>query len=297
MAKKKPIRGGLGKGLDLLIPTEAAAAAGNEPEKETLMLKTSQLEPNKEQPRKKFDEEKIEELAASIKQYGIIQPIIACKKDDYYQIIAGERRWRAAKKAGLKEVPVVVKDYTEKEIAEISLIENIQREDLNPIEEAKSYKQLIDEYNLTQEELAARVSKSRTEITNKMRLLKLHDEVQKMLVAGTITAGHARALLGLENKTDQLKAATEVVEKSYSVRQTEDLVKKMNEPKKPEKSKTKDKDSMDFVYEDLEKKLSDCLGTKVKINRKDKGKGKIEINYYSNDELDRLYGIINKGAK
>lgn len=296
MPKKKPGRGGLGKGLDLLIPTESSSKT-TEDEKETLLLKTSQLEPNKDQPRKKFDEEKIEELAQSIRQYGIIQPIIVCKKEDYYQIIAGERRWRAAKKAGVKEVPVVVKDYTEKEIAEISLIENIQREDLNPIEEAKSYRQLIDEYNLTQEELAERVSKSRAEITNKMRLLKLHEDVQKMLIAGDISAGHARALLGLEDKKDQLKLANDIVEKNYSVRQTEDLVKKMNEPKKKSSEKNKEGDSLDFVYRDLEKKLSDCLGTKVKITRKDKNKGKLEINYYSEDELDRLYGIINKGAK
>ncbi len=296
MPKKKPGRGGLGKGLDLLIPTESSSKT-TEDEKETLLLKTSQLEPNKDQPRKKFDEEKIEELAQSIRQYGIIQPIIVCKKEDYYQIIAGERRWRAAKKAGVKEVPVVVKDYTEKEIAEISLIENIQREDLNPIEEAKSYRQLIDEYNLTQEELAERVSKSRAEITNKMRLLKLHEDVQKMLIAGDISAGHARALLGLEDEKDQLKLANDIVEKNYSVRQTEDLVKKMNEPKKKSSEKNKEGDSLDFVYRDLEKKLSDCLGTKVKITRKDKNKGKLEINYYSEDELDRLYGIINKGAK
>ena len=293
MAKKKPLKGGLGKGLDLLIP----GAETKEEKKETLLLKTSQLEPNKDQPRKKFDEEAIEELAQSIKQYGIIQPIIVCKRDDYYQIIAGERRWRAAKKAGIREVPVVVKEYTEKEIAEISLIENIQREDLNPIEEAKSYKRLIDEYKLTQEELSERVSKSRTEIANKMRLLKLHDDVQKMLISGALSAGHARALLGLEVKKDQLKAANEIIEKSLSVRQTEDLVKKMNEPKKEKEGKSKTEDSLEFVYKDLEKRLSDCLGTKVKISRKDKNKGKIEINYYSEDELDRLYGIINKGAK
>ena len=293
MAKKKTMKGGLGKGLDLLIP----GAETKEEKKEALLLKTSQLEPNKDQPRKKFDEEAIEELAQSIKQYGIIQPIIVCKKDDYYQIIAGERRWRAAKKAGIREVPVVVKEYTDKEIAEISLIENIQREDLNPIEEAKSYQRLIDEYKLTQEELSERVSKSRTEIANKMRLLKLHDEVQKMLISGALSAGHARALLGLEAKKDQLKAANEIIEKSLSVRQTEDLVKKMNEPKKDKTAKGKEADSLDFVYRDLEKKLSDCLGTKVRISRKDKNKGKIEINYYSEDELDRLYGIINKGAK
>lgn len=294
MAKKKSAKGGLGKGLDLLIPSDNTSA--KQEEKETIMLRTSKIEPNKEQPRKRFDEEKIEELANSIKQYGIIQPIVVCKKDDYYQIIAGERRWRAAKKAGLKEVPVVVKEYSEKEIAEISLIENIQREDLNPIEEAKSYKQLIDDYKLTQEELAGRVSKSRTEIANKMRLLKLHDDVQKMLIAGVLSAGHARALLALENKKDQLKAANEVIEKSLSVRQTEDLVKKMADPKKTAKKAAKE-DDLVFVYRDLEKKLSDLLGTKVKINRKDKNKGKLEINYFSEDELDRIYGIINKGAK
>ncbi len=296
MAKKKGL-GGLGKGLDLLLPTDVEEPIKKSiEEKDVVSLKTSMIEPNREQPRKKFDEEALEELSESIKQYGIIQPIIVCKKDDYYQIIAGERRWRAAKKAGLKEVPVVIKDYSEKEIAEISLIENIQREDLNPIEEAKSYKKLIDDYKLTQDELAKRVSKSRTVITNAMRLLKLHDEVQKMLVDGALSAGHARAILGIENKEKQLKVAKDVVEKSLSVRQTEDLVKALSESAGKKKA-VKKKDDMAFVYKDLEKKLGTALGTKVKINRRDKGKGKIEINYYSEDELDRIYGIINKGAK
>ncbi len=295
MAKKKGI-GGLGKGLDLLIPSEVEEIKKSNDDKDVVSLKTSMIEPNREQPRKKFDEEALEELTQSIKQYGIIQPIVVCKKDDYYQIIAGERRWRAAKKAGLKEVPVVIKDYSEKEIAEISLIENIQREDLNPIEEAKSYKKLIDDYKLTQDELAKRVSKSRTVITNAMRLLKLHEEVQKMLVDGALSAGHARALLGIESKDKQLKLAKDIVEKSLSVRQTEDLVKALCEGKAKKKGEKK-KDDMAFVYKDLEKKLGAALGTKVKINRRDKGKGKIEINYYSEDELDRIYGIINKGAK
>ncbi|MBR4421181.1 MAG: ParB/RepB/Spo0J family partition protein, partial [Erysipelotrichaceae bacterium] len=264
--------------------------------KNVILLKTSMIEPNKGQPRKTFDDAKIEELAQSIKQYGIIQPIIVSKKDDYYQIIAGERRWRAAKKAGVKEVPVVVKDYSDREVAEISLIENIQREDLNPIEEAQSYKQLIDEYHLTQEELAQRVSKSRTVITNAMRLLKLHKDVQKMLVDGTISAGHARALLALEDQKQQLQIAKEIQEKNLSVRETEDLVKALNEKKPSTKKKEKD-DGMGFIYRDLEKKMTAALGTKVKIKRKDKGKGKIEISYFSEDELDRLYGIINKGAK
>ena len=291
--KKKAARGGLGKGLDLLIPVETA----EKEEKDVVVLKTSMLEPNKEQPRKSFDSEKIDELAQSIKQYGIIQPIIVCKKDDYYQIIAGERRWRAAKKAGVKEVPVVVKEYSDREIAEISLIENIQREDLNPIEEALSYKQLIDDYHLTQEELAQRVSKSRTVITNAMRLLKLHKDVQKMLVDGRLSAGHARAILALEDPKQQLKIANEVVEKNLSVRQTEDLVKELNEAKPSAKKKAKNDDDMGFIYRDLEKKMTAALGTKVKIKRKDKGKGKIEISYFTEDELDRLYGIINKGAK
>ena len=290
--KKKAAKGGLGKGLDLLIP----GASEEKEEKDVVLLKTSMIEPNKDQPRKTFDEEKIAELAESIKQYGIIQPIIVSKKDDYYQIIAGERRWRAAKKAGIKEVPVVVKDYSDREIAEISLIENIQREDLNPIEEALSYKQLIEEYHLTQEELAQRVSKSRTVITNAMRLLKLHKDVQKMLVNGDISAGHARALLALEDPKQQLQIAKEIKEKNLSVRETEDLIKTLNEKKPSAKKKEKD-DGMGFIYRDLEKKMTAALGTKVKIKRKDKGKGKIEISYFSEDELDRLYGIINKGAK
>ena len=290
--KKKATKGGLGKGLDLLIP----GASEEKEEKDVVLLKTSMIEPNKDQPRKTFDEEKIAELAESIKQYGIIQPIIVSKKDDYYQIIAGERRWRAAKKAGIKEVPVVVKDYSDREIAEISLIENIQREDLNPIEEALSYKQLIEEYHLTQEELAQRVSKSRTVITNAMRLLKLHKDVQKMLAKGDISAGHARALLALEDQKQQLQIAKEIQEKNLSVRETEDLVKSLNEKKPSGKKKEKD-DGMGFIYRDLEKKMTAALGTKVKIKRKEKGKGKIEISYFSEDELDRLYGVINKGAK
>ena len=295
MAKKKGL-GGLGKGLDLLIPSgiEEPVKTSDE-KKDVVVLKTSQIEPNREQPRKKFDEEKLEELTESIKQYGLIEPIVVCKKDDYYMIVAGERRWRAVKKAGLKEIPVVIKEYTDKEIAEISLIENIQREDLNPIEEANSYKKLIDDYKLTQDELAKRVSKSRSVITNALRLLKLHEEVQKMLVDGTLSAGHARALLSIENKEKQLRLANEIIEKSLSVRQTEDLVKEVGAT--AAKKKIKPKDDMAFVYKDLEKKLGVALGTKVKINRRDKGKGKIEINYYSEDELDRIYGIINKGAK
>ena len=255
------------------------------------MLKISQVEPNRNQPRKQFDKESLQELAGSIKQYGIIQPIIVAKKDDYYEIIAGERRWRAAKMAGLKEVPVVIKEYSEKEIAEISLIENIQRENLNPIEEAKAYKSLIEEYNLTQEELSERISKSRTQITNTMRLLKLHDKVQKMLIDGSISAGHARALLGLEIQEEQLLTAQKIVAENLSVRQTEDLVRQINNPPKSKKSSTKIKNSV--FYKDLEKRMTEALGTKVKINQKEQGKGRIEISYFSEDELDRIFTIIN----
>ena len=284
--KAKP---GLGKGLDLLIPKSEPVE-----EKKTAdpqVLKISQVEPNRNQPRKQFDKESLQELAGSIKQYGIIQPIIVAKKEDYYEIIAGERRWRAAKMAGLKEVPVVIKEYSEKEIAEISLIENIQRENLNPIEEAKAYKSLIEEYNLTQEELSERISKSRTQITNTMRLLKLHDKVQKMLIDGSISAGHARALLGLEIQEEQLLTAQKIVAENLSVRQTEDLVRQINNPPKSKKASSKIKNSV--FYKDLERRMTEALGTKVKINQKEQGKGRIEISYFSEDELDRIFTIIN----
>lgn len=284
--KAKP---GLGKGLDLLIPKSEPVE-----EKKTAdpqVLKISQVEPNRNQPRKQFDKESLQELAGSIKQYGIIQPIIVAKKEDYYEIIAGERRWRAAKMAGLKEVPVVIKEYSEKEIAEISLIENIQRENLNPIEEAKAYKSLIEEYNLTQEELSERISKSRTQITNTMRLLKLHDKVQKMLIDGSISAGHARALLGLEIQEEQLLTAQKIVAENLSVRQTEDLVRQINNPPKSKKTSLKIKNSV--FYKDLERRMTEALGTKVKINQKEQGKGRIEISYFSEDELDRIFTIIN----
>ena len=284
----KKTKTGLGKGLDLLIP----AVPGKDETKEPQMLKISQVEPNRDQPRKQFDQESLEELAGSIRQYGIIQPIIVCKKQDYYEIIAGERRWRAAKMAGLKEIPVVVKEYTDKEIAEISLIENIQRENLNPIEEAMAYKSLIEEYNLTQEELSERVSKSRSQITNTMRLLKLHEEVQKMLTDGSITAGHARALLGLEIQEEQLRVAEKIVSETLSVRETEELVRLLNNPPKTQK-RTASKTNSVF-YKDLERRMTETLGTKVRIHQNEGGKGKIEISYYSEDELDRIYTMLNQ---
>jgi len=285
MARKT--KSGLGKGLDLLIPT-----APEKEDQEPQMLKISQVEPNRDQPRKQFDPEALKDLAGSIRQYGIIQPIIVCKKPDYYEIIAGERRWRAAKLAGLKQIPVVVKEYSDKEIAEISLIENIQRENLNPIEEAKAYKSLIEEYDLTQEELSERISKSRTQIPNTMRLLKLHEDVQKMLTDGALTAGHARALLGLEIQEEQLRIAEKVVEENLSVRQTEDLVRQINNPPKTRKASKKPVNSV--FYKDLERRMTETLGTKVRINQKEPGKGRIEISYFSEDDLDRIYTMLNQ---
>ncbi len=289
-------RSGLGKGIDLLIP-QGAEEIPVAPEN-TTTLKTSKIEPNRNQPRKQFNEEALKELADSIKQYGIIQPIVVCKKNDYYEIIAGERRWRAAKKAGLKEVPVVIKDYSEKEIAEISLIENIQREDLNPIEEAKAYRQLIDDYKLTQEELSERISKSRTAIANTMRLLKLEAGVQSMLIDGALSAGHARALLAVEDEKAQKDLADKVIADSLSVRQTEDLVRAYNANlEKPESAPVKKKFANAIQYKELEKQMTEALGTKVKINRKEEDKGKIEISYFSEEDLDRIYKAINEGAK
>ena len=289
MAKTKS---GLGRGLDVLIPGASSETKKDIKVKETTTLKLSQIEPNRKQPRKKFEEGALEELAQSIRQYGIIEPIVVCKRDDYYEIVAGERRWRAAKKAGLKEIPVVLKDYSEKEIAEISLIENIQREDLNPVEEAKAYKILIDEYKLTQEGLAERVSKSRSAIANTLRLLNLHDKVQKMLIDGQLTAGHARALLAIEDKNTQLMIAEKVVGEGLSVRQTEDLVKAVNTPVPERKTRIRN----NTVYKDLERRLTDALGTKVRIRQKEEGKGKVEISYYSEDQLDNIFKAINKGT-
>lgn len=290
MAVKKM---GLGKGLDSMIPPKATAKAAKASQKsdsavsktgETI-LKINQVEPNKKQPRKFFNEEALQELSESIKQHGIVQPLVVAKKDDYYEIIAGERRWRAAKLAGLKEVPVVIKDYSPQEIMEVALIENIQREDLNPVEEARAYQNLIKEYNLKQEELAQRVSKSRSAITNSLRLLKLSDEVLDMLMEEAISSGHARALLALEDKEQQLQVAEKIISDKLSVRDIEKLVKAINNPvKKAPKKELKN----DFVYKDIEEQLKQKIGTKVRINRKSEDKGKVEIEYYSQDELEKI---------
>lgn len=288
MAAKKM---GLGKGLDAMIPTKAisdkpaevkqGAGQGNG---ETV-LKINEVEPNKNQPRRNFNEDSLLELSDSIKQHGIVQPLVVSKQKDYYEIIAGERRWRAAKMAGLKEIPVVIKDYSPQEIMEVALIENIQREDLNPVEEAKAYQGLIKEYNLKQDEVAEKVSKSRTAITNSLRLLKLDDRVLDMLVDENISSGHARALLGLADKEQQYQTATKIFDEKLSVRETEKLIKKINNPvKKQPKKELKN----DFVYRDLEEQLKQKLGTKVTINRKTEQKGKIEIEYYTPEDLEKI---------
>lgn len=290
MAKKT----GLGRGLDALFSDTIKEPEIEEVTGEIVQnIKITKIEPDKEQPRKRFDEEKLDELANSIKQYGVIQPIIVTLKDDYYQIIAGERRWRAAKQAGLKKIPVIIKNYTEQEIVEISLIENIQREDLNPIEEAFAYKRLLEEFNLKQDEVAERVSKSRTAVTNSIRLLKLNEKVQQMVIDDMIQTGHARALLGIEDLEKQYMMAQKVFDEKLSVRETEKLVKKVQKEKE-EVEKTKMDKQLEIVYQDLEEKMKQILGTKVSINAKDENKGKIEIEYYNKEDLDRLIDMILK---
>lgn len=302
-------RNGLGKGLDSLIPNKNAAnvkstvkntvksgstakvSEVNEDDNKTgeLLVKINKIEPNRHQPRKAFEEDSLLELADSIKQFGVLQPLLVQKKKDYYEIIAGERRWRAAKLAGVKEVPVIVKDYTNQEIVEISLIENIQRENLNPIEEAMAFKRLLEEFNLKQDEVAERVSKSRTAVTNSMRLLKLSDKVQQMIVDDMISTGHARALLAIDDKEQQYTLAMKIFDEKLSVRETEKMVKALkNTKKQPEKVENEHQ----FAYDDIAEKMKTIMGTKVKINQKSNGKGKIEIEYYSPEELERIYELI-----
>ena len=308
MAGKKS---GLGRGLDALFPEKTvqskpktvktvkeekkvAVDTKKSSQQETSngerMMKISMIEPNREQPRKKFDEDALQELSESIKQYGILQPLLVSDKKDYYEIVAGERRWRAAKMAGLKEVPVVVKEFSTQEIVEISLIENIQREDLNPVEEAMAYKRLIDEFHLKQDEIAERVSKSRTAVTNSMRLLKLDSRVQQMMVDEMIYAGHARAILAISDPEQQYNAAMKVFDEKLSVRETEKLVKSILTPTK--KKPVVSNPTEDAIYESLEEKMKGITGTRVFIHRKKNNKGKIEIEYYSRDDLDRIIDLF-----
>lgn len=290
-------RSGLGKGLDSLIGGGLNLVASDKEndsennQKSEQVVKLRMIEPNRNQPRKQFDEDSLAELADSIKLYGVIQPIIVAKKESHYEIIAGERRWRAAKMAGLKEVPVIVKDYNEKEIAEISLVENLQRDDLNPIEEAKAYERLIQEYQLTQEEVAERVSKSRTVITNSLRLLKLSDKVQTMLMQRLISVGHAKVLLGVESKEQQEEFADHIIDEKLSVRELEIYIKNRVTSKKKDPALKKQLGNIE-LYHTLEEKMKECMGTKVHINRKDENKGKIEIEYYSADDLERIIEVL-----
>lgn len=291
------LKRGLGKGLDSLIPTNvmmesevkhstASTASSAEEEKDgTLMVKLSKVEPNREQPRKNFDEDSLQELAESLKQFGMLQPILVQNRGDYYEIIAGERRWRAAKIAGLKEVPVIVRELTDQEIVEISLIENIQREDLNPIEEAQAYKRLLTEFHLKQDEVAERVSKSRTAVTNSMRLLKLCDEVQKMVVDDMISTGHARALISIEDPEEQYLIAQKIFDEKLSVREVEKLVKDLHKPPKPPKEENK---TLQAIYQEISERLKQSLSTKVSVSAKQNGAGKIEIEFYNHEDLERL---------
>ena len=294
---------GLGKGLDSLIPKAIGDTSDKkdtisvQDEKKTndseQVIKITMIEPNREQPRKNFDEDALHELADSIKQFGLIQPILVQDRKDHYEIIAGERRWRAAKIAGLKEVPVIIRDLTEQEIVEISLIENIQRENLNPIEEAQAFKKLLTEFNLKQDEVAERVSKSRTAVTNSMRLLKLCDEVQQMVIDEMISTGHARALLSIEDTEQQYTVAQKIFDEKLSVRDVEKLVKNLNKPK-TEKVKAEKNKSLEYIYQDMAEKMKESLGTKVNIVSKENGSGKIEIEFFSHDDFDRLKEILLK---
>ena len=297
---------GLGKGLDALIPESLGSVSSKNAEPKARQEKTEKLEgetivnitkvePNREQPRKNFDEDALEELAESIKQFGLLQPILVQDRKSYYEIIAGERRWRAAKKAGLKEVPVIIKNLTDQEIVEISLIENIQREDLNPIEEAQAYKRLLTEFNLKQDEVADRVSKSRTAVTNSMRLLKLCDEVQQMIINGMISTGHARALIGIEDPEKQYNIAQRIFDEKLSVRDVEKLVKNIGKPSTTKLRKPNETDkSLEIIYQDIEDRLKEKLSTKVSISGKGNGAGKIEIEFYNHDDLDKLVDMLTR---
>jgi ParB family chromosome partitioning protein len=301
-AKKsgKGLGKGLGRGIGNLIPDD-----GNKEEnvvvkevvKEVVVkepaetkVRISQIEPNREQPRKMFDEDALIELSESIKQYGVLQPLLVQKKDNYYEIIAGERRWRAAKLAGIKEIPVVIKDYSDQEVMEIALIENIQREDLNPIEEARAYQRLIKDYRLKQDEVAEKVSKSRAAITNSLRLLKLDKRVQEMVMEGRLSNGHARTIISIEDGDKQYALAQRIFDEKLSVREVEKLMREMDKPEKTPKELPEN----DFVYRDLEEKLSKSLGTQVSIKNKKNNKGKIEIQYFSQAELERIIDALPK---
>ena len=299
---------GLGRGLSNLIQTDdttedvspkaskqtkAGAVTKTEVVKKVEQtLNINRIEPNKNQPRKEFNEDALQELADSIKQFGVIEPLVVVKRKGYYELIAGERRWRAARLAGLKEVPVVIKDYDDQQIVEIALIENIQREDLNPIEEAHAYERLIQEFNLTQDEVAERVSKSRTTVTNALRLLKLTEKVQQMLIDDMLSTGHVRALITITEPQLQYETAMYIFDKKLSVRETESYVKKLLNKKPKEKTSEKEDPELSFLYKAIENRLKESLGTKTTIKAKTKDSGKIEIEYYSQEDLERITQLL-----
>lgn len=287
MARKR----GLGQGLNALISDDLEEKIALESNKEILKVKITLVEPNPNQPRKQFDEDSLDELSESIKTFGVLQPLVVVKKDKFYEIIAGERRWRAAKLAGLKEIPVIIKDFTEEEIVEVALIENIQRENLNAIEEAIAYQRLIDEFGLKQDEIAEKVSKSRSAIANTLRLLQLDERVRNMVINEMISSGHARALIAIKEGNQQHEVANMVFDQKLSVRETEKLIKKLLAP--PKKNKDPKKQMMDPIIQSLQKNFEEILGTKVVISSK-KNKGKIEIEYFSNDELERIVDLLNQ---
>lgn len=290
MAPKNAKRG-LGKGLDALIAPAPSSTKSVKDEKveegQVVTVNITKVEPNRDQPRKTFDEDKLIELSDSIRQHGIINPLIVQDRKDHYEIIGGERRWRAAKKAGLKEVPVIIKNLTEEEIAEYALIDNIQRDDLNPIDEALAFKKLIDDFGYTQDVVAEKVSKSRVAITNSLRLLKLCEEVRQMVIDGKLSTGHARALISIDNKEKQIQIAEQIFDQKMSVRDTEKLVKNLDKPEK-KKKKAEINPSIESAYRELEDKCTQATGTKVSISSKGNGAGKIEIEFYSTDDLEKI---------
>lgn len=295
-------RGGLGKGLDALIPSSAASASkGSSTSKQTIdakdgenvsIVKITKVEPNRDQPRKAFNEDELQELADSIKQHGVLNPIIVQDRKDHYEIIAGERRWRASKIAGLKEIPVIIRNYTEQQIAEIAIIDNIQRKDLNPIEEALAYKKLLEEFSLKQDEVAERVSKSRTAVTNSIRLLKLCDNVQQMIIDEMISEGAARALIPIEDEELQYELAQRIFDEKLSVREVEKMVKNIGKPSK--KKEVRLAEALDVIYKEYEEKLKQSVGTKVAITSKGDGSGKLEIDFYNHDDLERISALLSR---
>ena len=299
----KNVKRGLGKGLDSIIPAKVATttspklkeakAVEQQIDGQVINVNITKIEPNRNQPRKTFDEDSLLELADSIKQFGVVNPLIVTDKKDHYEIVGGERRWRAAKKAGLKEIPVIIKELTEREIAEIAIIDNTQREDINAIEEAIAYKKLIDEFSYTQDQVAEKVSKSRVYITNSLRLLKLCEQVRQMVIDGQITTGHARALISIENEEEQYTLAQKVFDEKLSVRETEKLVKNLGKEKKKKES-PKANASVEAVYGEVAEKCKQALGTKVEISSKGEGIGKIEIEFYNNDDLEKIIARLCK---